>query len=51
MKMVNPENDLLDKIGDQNPILGLIVQKLAPQIKQLGVSGVEQAPDTFKKGL
>ena len=51
MKMVNPESDLMSKIGDQNPILGLIVQKLAPQLQQLGVSGTEQAPETFKKGL
>jgi hypothetical protein len=51
MKMVNPESELMSKIGDQNPILGLIVQKLAPQLKQLGVSGSDQAPESFNKGL
>ena len=49
--MANPENDLLDKIGDQNPILGLIVQKLAPQLNQLGVPGPSKVQDGFKKGL
>ena len=51
MKMVNPENELLDKIGDQNPILGLIMQKLAPQLMQLGKPGTDQGQDGFKKGL
>ena len=49
--MANPENDMLDKIADQNPILGLIVQKLAPQLNQLGVPGPSKVQDGFKKGL
>jgi len=51
MKMANPESDLLEKIGEQNPILGLIVQKLAPQLNQLGVPGPSKVTDKFKKGL
>jgi len=51
MKMANPEGDLLEKIGDQNPILGLIMQKLAPQLQQLGVPGTGQASESYKKGL
>jgi len=51
MKMANPENDLLDKIGDQNPILGLIMQKLAPQLMQLGKPGPDGASNSFEKGL
>jgi len=51
MKMANPGGDLLEKIGDQNPILGLIMQKLAPQLDQLGVPGPSKVQDGFKKGL
>ena len=49
--MAIPGGDLLEKIGDQNPILGLIMQKLAPQLDQLGVPGPSKVQDGFKKGL
>ena len=53
LKMANPESELLEKIGSDNPIMGLIISKLQPQLQGLfggqGVSGGTQ--EGFKKGL
>jgi len=50
IKMTNPESDLLDKIGEQNPILGLIVQRLGPQLT--GLMGNQDKPsEGYNKGI
>lgn len=54
LKMVNPENEFLDKIGEQNPILGLIMQKIQPQLQNImgaGGQGMDRPEEGFKKGL
>jgi len=50
LKMANPESDLLDKISTDNPILGLIMSKLQPQLQ--GLFGANDGTqEGFKKGL
>lgn len=49
LKMANPEGDLLEKVTDQNPILGLILSKLQPQLG--GLMGSDRSQEGFKKGL
>jgi len=50
IKLANPESDLLDKIGEANPILGLIVQKLGPQLSGL-VGNQDKTQTGYNKGL
>jgi len=50
IKLANPESDLLDKIGEQNPILGLIVQRLGPQLSGL-MGNQDKPPNSYNKGL
>jgi len=50
IKMANPESDLLDKIGEQNPILGLIVQRLGPQLSGL-MGSPDKPPNSYNKGV
>ena len=51
---LNPEAGIIENITKDNPILGLVVSRLAPQFQSLlggqGV-GVDKTQETFKKGL
>jgi len=50
IKLANPESDLLEKIGEQNPILGLIVQRLGPQLSGL-MGNQDKPPNSYNKGV
>ena len=51
---LNPESGIIDDITKDNPILGLVMSRLAPQFQSLlggqGL-GVDKTTETFKKGL
>ena len=52
--MVSPEASIMEGITKDNPILGLVMNKLGPQINGLfdGLGkGESKAPEAFRKGL
>jgi len=54
LNQLNPEGKILEGIAKDNPIMGLVMSRLAPQFQSLlggkGL-GVEKTSETFKKGL
>ena len=54
LNSINPEGKIIEEITKDNPIMGLIVNRLAPQIQNMmgnGGQGVKEGIDSFKKGL
>jgi len=54
LNQLNPEGKILEGIAKDNPIMGLVLQRLGPQFQSL-LGGVGQetngTKETFKKGL
>ena len=54
LNQLNPEGKIIEEITKDNPLMGLIVNRLAPQFQSLmgnGGQGVKEGSNSFKKGL